>query len=898
MRSFFCAMTVAAKRLSSRKMTKDTPSYKRFLPRRYRNCGKVFLTSHKCAIELINQTLLIKVYMKNLLSAVGTTLLVLTACTGNSNEPDTSKTEISANLESGRIWKSGDEVLINGATYTISDGAGTSTATIKDVNTAAKYCAAYDFGSGTIDGETLTFTVPQAQSTAASLPAPMVACNANPVLTFKYLLGTLKIKFTGEEKTITKVALTSEDGAKLSGRASVNLNFTGAPELVMSSEAAADVTIDLGDGIRTNGDTPVEVTLPAASYAGFYVTAYDSEGGVMVAEPLASVQIARGESSEASIEYKAAETEEYLTVNAENDAAGNAVTWNANSAVYVNGIPATLYSGAGSSTAQFGPITSADRYCVSTSSASVNGVSGSTMRVEIPAKQSYGASLFSINPMAGSSTGKNADLKFVGGVISVKVTGAHVIKSLELKTKGSARIAGEGVINLDVADFAFSVNASGSSAVTVQSEAGVDAENGAEFRFVVPAGTYSDGFTLTATDSKNAISQFDIEGVTVKCNTISALADQTWSGASSGANDLSATGYSNCYIVSGAGDYTFGTMTVDNAQISGIDKVDWLWATKIEGNDGNALVSDISYADGKVSFKASDLKGNVLLAAFNSKSEIVWSWHIWLTDAPETFDMENNPIYMSGGKTNGFFMMDRNLGATGTTGDAAFGLFYQWGRKDPFIGGLEAESVRQDSGDWTEATVFGKSGDYTVCNTKYTQAKWENQPCTTEIGSVEYATAHPMLFIYAGPDSNQANWVMKSNVSSDIWWDEDRTLWRPGEKSNYDPCPVGYRMPKNGTFNTFNNAYAVWQDNVGVTLYTAGGEISSWFPYQGYRSAHSSDKGALIYTKSANGSVCLWTGHYSVQERAYSLGVQKPAILYSQDDPWGNGLNVRCVKQF
>lgn len=37
--------------------------------------------------------------------------------------------------------------------------------------------------------------------------------------------------------------------------------------------------------------------------------------------------------------------------------------------------------------------------------------------------------------------------------------------------------------------------------------------------------------------------------------------------------------------------------------------------------------------------------------------------------------------------------MDRNLGATDTKGQESYGLLYQWGRKDPFIGGKANETV-------------------------------------------------------------------------------------------------------------------------------------------------------------------------------------------------------------
>ena len=118
-------------------------------------------------------------------------------------------------------------------------------------------------------------------------------------------------------------------------------------------------------------------------------------------------------------------------------------------------------------------------------------------------------------------------------------------------------------------------------------------------------------------------------------------------------------------MVHSEGEYSFATNKVNNSKIGGIASADWLWVSKVGSSSDNELISDVKYADGRISFKASSKKGNALIAAFDKDGNIVWSWHIWMTDMPQVFDYENNPVYQSGGKTNGFFVMDRNLGATG-----------------------------------------------------------------------------------------------------------------------------------------------------------------------------------------------------------------------------------------
>lgn len=246
---------------------------------------------------------------------------------------------------------------------------------------------------------------------------------------------------------------------------------------------------------------------------------------------------------------------------------------------------------------------------------------------------------------------------------------------------------------------------------------------------------------------------------------------------------MSAYGVANCYMVHTAGTYSFRTRRIDNTPIQNIAKADWLWVSRVGASENNELISDISYADGMISFTATANRGNALIAAFDDKGEIVWSWHIWMTDLPETFDYENNPIYQSGGKTDGFYVMDRNLGATDTKGQESYGLLYQWGRKDPFIGGKANETV-----------AFENSSELTVCNPTYSQAKWVAAECTTEIGSVKHAICQPMLFIYGDQVNSQANWLDPANTEEDWKYVTDKSLWRPFSKAITIPVLPATRL--------------------------------------------------------------------------------------------------------
>ena len=74
---------------------------------------------------------------------------------------------------------------------------------------------------------------------------------------------------------------------------------------------------------------------------------------------------------------------------------------------------------------------------------------------------------------------------------------------------------------------------------------------------------------------------------------------------------------------------------------------------------------------GEIAFTVGEGRGNALVALVQEDA-IVWSWHIWVTDAPQTMAYENGVVFM-----------DRNLGAVGTTvgGTDAYGMYYSGGAR-------------------------------------------------------------------------------------------------------------------------------------------------------------------------------------------------------------------------
>ena len=231
--------------------------------------------------------------------------------------------------------------------------------------------------------------------------------------------------------------------------------------------------------------------------------------------------------------------------------------------------------------------------------------------------------------------------------------------------------------------------------------------------------------------------------------------------------------------------------------------------------------------------------GNVVIAVRRrSDATILWSWHIWVTDADMT------PIRTYSRSTVVPFndMLRYNLGwCESTAGDAvsypaqAFyvkvsqtegdadpviikvtraesavtaaptgsGTYYQFGRKDPF---LPAENE-------TNKTAFSPAG-YTITD-GIAGVPYSTTPSTTAASAIQ----NPHIF-YAADDTGGRMWIRSSGTSSgqyvDFW-----NLWNIFDQTNapapatdqtgtgkdikvtktvYDPCPPGYCVPNYEAF--------------------------------------------------------------------------------------------------
>ena len=221
----------------------------------------------------------------------------------------------------------------------------------------------------------------------------------------------------------------------------------------------------------------------------------------------------------------------------------------------------------------------------------------------------------------------------------------------------------------------------------------------------------------------------------------------------------------NCYYinsgVSGIEDRIYKFMATykgnsAEANISGGVRAAVLWETAntplSEGPvSAGIIVPEAWYANGNIYFKVTpNCKGNAVIALYDESDNILWSWHIWV---PGVADETVTTITVEGSLR----LMQDNLGAVPSSTDlrAKAGLYYQWGRKDPFA---------------PRAVALGENRMATVPADVFV---------VSSLHPSNHAEDHPSVFY-----SSTYGWRYPSN--SDEWSDTEKTI--------YDPCPHGWRV--------------------------------------------------------------------------------------------------------
>lgn len=430
----------------------------------------------------------------------------------------------------------------------------------------------------------------------------------------------------------------------------------------------------------------------------------------------------------------------------------------------------------------------------------VTSSSMSSFTIDLPSEQTYCKDGIESEtfPMVAQCKDGVFDFKNICGILVVQLLGEQSISAITFSGKDAAdnyiSVAGNGAVSLDYFDVpALVMNNSSEKSVSITSSVGVQLSSTipTSFHIVLPPVEYS-SFELVIKATDGSVMKIkSSKSLNIKRSSRTTAKFLNYTGIIVDLNEMGET--ANCYIISEPGAYKFKAVKGNrNESVGSVASVDVLWesvgTTEIP-NVGD-LIKNVSYSDEYICFNTNSQfqKGNAVIAAKNSDGVILWSWHIWLTDQPA------EQLYYNNAGT----MMDRNLGAfsaqPGSVGSK--GLLYQWGRKDPFI--------REDF--------------YNPYGEEHSTGTWTPK---TDIGSIDFTIQNPMSWIGTSYDhGHEFHYSM---------YYSDNTLWGR-EKTIYDPCPVGWRVPDGGEDSIWAAALGSSEDMTNNSLYD---EINHGFDFSG-----------------------------------------------------------------
>lgn len=554
-------------------------------------------------------------------------------------------------------------------------------------------------------------------------------------------------------------------------------------------------------------------------------------------------------------------------------------TWSEGDQVWLQttkgSVVGTLSSEAGTSSAEFtygdfeGEMTGKAVYPYNDG----HSISGGVLNFVLPASYDLGSSLTNTNAaMYGVKVGETIKFNHLAGVMRFKFKDvpAGVNKfTITLDKKINGTFTADLTKDYPVIETS-SASAASEKTITLNFIA-LTAKSDISIYVPLPIGTYN-SLELGLYDDSQAVWTYSKSVTnTVSRKSLKLMPVVTLGGSvDGGVVDLSENGTANSYIISAVGSYKFSTVKGNSSEsVGAVSSAAILWesfGTAETPNVGD-LVKNVKYADGAISFETPSTfkEGNAVIAAKDAEGNILWSWHIWLTDQPE------EQVYNNNAGT----MMDRNLGATSATlGDVgALGLLYQWGRKDPFLGSssISSNTIAESTIDWPSAV--------------------SSDPIT---GTIAYATANPTTFI----TYNSSNWEWYYTGSSTT----DNTRWTTStaKKSIYDPCPSGWRVPNGGDAGIWSKAAGSWSyfnyafddTNKGMNFSGKFGSSSTiWYPASGLRVCNN---GILKYVGEEG---YYWSASPDIKHAHILYFNKEVYVSPSVSNYRAHGLSVRCIKE-
>lgn len=344
-------------------------------------------------------------------------------------------------------------------------------------------------------------------------------------------------------------------------------------------------------------------------------------------------------------------------------------------------------------------------------------------------------------------------------------------------------------------------------------------------------------------------------------------------------------------------------------------KAELLW------QDAPGLISNVQYNNSQmqlfvnpenyISFQVNALtirQGNAVIAIKDAGDNVLWSWHIWVTDENigQTIEVTNHqsqkykfmPVNLGwcDGRTETY--AERSCKVKFTAGDASKEViikqvsasittggnhpYYQWGRKDPF---LPSNGLANTNKIW-----YDKDGN------AHTESP-QTENLSTGIACIKNYILKPdvMHSQYSGDNTYANLWSADNNVYTA---NDENVI-----KTIYDPSPVGFKLPPSNAFTGFtttgnytNNTSQIngeWDSSLkGWNFYTDSSKNKTiFFPASGYR--HYSDGGAY----SVGGDGYCWSAVPRSQNYGRCLGFYSSLVNPLNNNERAGGFGLRSSQE-
>ena len=298
-------------------------------------------------------------------------------------------------------------------------------------------------------------------------------------------------------------------------------------------------------------------------------------------------------------------------------------------------------------------------------------------------------------------------------------------------------------------------------------------------------------------------------------------------------------------------------------------KAELLW------QDAPGLISNVQYNNSQmqlfvnpenyISFQVNALtirQGNAVIAIKDAGDNVLWSWHIWVTDENigQTIEVTNHqsqkykfmPVNLGwcDGRTETY--AERSCKVKFTAGDASKEViikqvsasittggnhpYYEWGRKDPFP---PSNGLANTNKIW-----YDKDGN------AHTESP-QTENLSTGIACIKNYILKPdvMHSQYSGDNTYANLWSADNNVYTA---NDENVI-----KTIYDPSPVGFKLPPSNAFtgftttgenvSTLSQINGEWDSSLkGWNFYTDSSKNKTiFFPASGFRSCSGGGAGSV-----------------------------------------------------